>query len=71
MEERQRCQSTGKLCYTRSEAGSVLNYTKRNRFGKDVPKRCYYCEACRMWHLTSKPFVGTHKRKKELRNLYK
>ena len=30
-----------------------------------------YCEACRMWHLTSKPFVGTHRRKKGLKRLHK
>lgn len=65
--ERSVCPETGKLCFTREDAGSVLNYTKRNRFGKSIPKRCYFCEACGMWHLTSMPFVGNHRRKKRIR----
>lgn len=67
MKERELCPETWKLCYSREDAGSVLNYTKRNRFGKSIPKRCYYCEACGMWHLTSKPFVGNHRKKKRLK----
>lgn len=62
--DRRHCPETGKVCYTREDAGSVLNYTKRNRFGKSIPKRCYYCEACGMWHLSQNLLRGiTEKRK--------
>lgn len=57
------CYETGKKCYTREEAGRYLNnfkrsgrthkrFSSRTKTGK-IPKRCYYCKECQMWHLTS------------------
>lgn len=54
--ERKRC-PCGKLCYTESEAGGIVNSLKHRhkRSGNgDIPKRYYFCDICGMYHLTKK-----------------
>lgn len=51
------CFESGKRCYTREQAGRFINMTKgynhkRHTKNKQIPKRCYYCKDCGMWHLT-------------------
>lgn len=53
------CEETGKKCYNYADARYVINSLKTRRrhrktpTGK-VPKRCYLCEFCGQYHLTSK-----------------
>ena len=43
-----------KIAYSYRRAGEVLNAAhKRNTRKKKIPKRRYYCDKCRQWHLTS------------------
>lgn len=67
------CESSGKRCFTREEAGRIINQKKRNRMGKEIPKRYYFCEECGMWHLTHLPgFCGNgRKRKRKMKDLYR
>ena len=37
---------------TKKEAQSKLNFLKNSRSIKNKPKRIYYCEECKSWHLT-------------------
>lgn len=57
-----RCESTGKICYSKKEAGIALNRAKKHYHSDDesnaskkIPKRKYYCEKCGHYHLTSQP----------------
>lgn len=54
--EEQRCAVTGKICYSKKEAGNVMHYLKRKRNlphrGQNIPQRLYYCNDCGAYHLT-------------------
>lgn len=62
------CQVANKKKYSRREAGEVINSAKRNYRGqhlkkkraKITPQRCYKCEHCNAYHLTSSkaPYKG-------------
>ena len=67
--EKRRCPATGKICYSRREAGSILNYPKRNKFGRNIPKRSFYCEECGTWHLTHLSSFGGKRKKKRIRRI--
>jgi len=56
-----RCESEGKICYTKKEAGTALNRARHhdNR-AKKIPKRMYPCKECGHYHLTSKS--ASHKK---------
>lgn len=46
------CESTGKVCYSKREAGIArarCRHSKRDR----VPRRIYFCKECGWYHLTS------------------
>lgn len=61
------CSKSGKNCYTRHEAGLLLNLAKRRHknHSKKIPKRCYFCKYCNTYHLTSIPkWFGKSNRKK-------
>ena len=49
-----RCESEGKICYSKKEAGTAINGAKHhgNR-AKKIPKRMYPCKECGHYHLTS------------------
>ena len=52
------CQ-TGKKCHTYREAREMINgIRKRNHrvHSKIIPKRAYYCDRCKSYHLTSMGF---------------
>lgn len=53
-EEREVCSISGKICYSKREAGCIINDIKRfkNARTKNVPKRFYKCKFCGNWHLT-------------------
>ena len=56
-----RCESTGKICYTKREAGNALNGAKHHGHrAKKIPKRMYLCEKCGCYHLTSKKSEKTN-----------
>ena len=48
------CESEGKICYTKREAGNTLNGARHhgNR-AKKIPQRKYFCKECGCFHLTS------------------
>lgn len=49
------CPASGKICYSRVEAGIVMRTcSKRNgrRFRKQIPRRAYFCPDCGCYHLT-------------------
>lgn len=48
------CPASGKVCYSRAEAGAVMRTCKRygGRFRKQIPKRAYVCPDCGCCHLT-------------------
>jgi hypothetical protein len=58
---------TGKRIYRNERhAKEVLAWAKKNRTqGKSIPTRCYQCEFCNYWHLTSK----AHKEEEHFFNL--
>ena len=49
-----KCESEGKICYSKKEAGTAINGAKHhgNR-AKKIPKRMYPCKECGFYHLTS------------------
>lgn len=47
------CSVTGKICYSRKEAGNILAAAHRGKKGKYIPQRAYLCEYCETYHLTS------------------
>lgn len=54
---RERCQQTGKTCFSKKEANETIAYFKTNHFkwshrGKNIPQRAYYCNYCGTYHLT-------------------
>lgn len=54
-ENEKRCPVCGKICYSKKDAMTAVNYAKHR--SKDqhhkIPVRCYYCKDCNYWHLTS------------------
>lgn len=51
--EKAKCPACGKICYTKKEAMTAVNFAKRRNEHHKIPVRCYYCEDCNYWHLTS------------------
>jgi len=55
------CEAENKKMYSRRLAGEVINSARRNYRGynprkkraKVTPQRCYLCQHCGAWHLTS------------------
>lgn len=63
---RQICQC-GKRCYSFREARQVIAAAKamnHKSHVKTIPKRCYPCDICGMYHLSSKPDYRDIKRKR-------
>lgn len=62
-EERMICDETEKVCYSKREAGEIINGCKRHRGSdhlgrnKNLPKRSYFCRSCGCFHLTHEPFL--------------
>lgn len=54
-ENKKLCEKTGKICYSRKEANTVRNLAKSSR-SKKVPKRVYFCNYCKTYHLTHMKF---------------
>lgn len=55
IENKEFCNTTGKVCYSQKEAGIILNDFKRFRNRnkrKSIPQRYYKCQFCGYWHLT-------------------
>ena len=58
METKGTCKSTGKVCYTKREAGLVVNGTKKHVTASHLykgtarPKRSYFCSECGFYHTT-------------------
>ena len=46
------CMSTGKVCYSRRDAGVALARCKHSKSNR-IPRRIYYCKECGWYHLTS------------------
>lgn len=64
------CIKTGKVCFSKKDAGDTirrLSERRRNRTGrkKIVPKRSYYCKFCGTYHLTHNKFFLPNKHKKD------
>lgn len=56
------CKATGKLCYSKAEAGARIHNVKKNHYKKSfqtnngkIPIRLYICKECGAFHLTSQP----------------
>lgn len=47
------CKFCGKICYTKKEAQTALNYTKHTKEKHKMPIRMYFCDKCNSYHLTS------------------
>lgn len=49
------CRTGKKIYNSEQHAQDVITWAKRHRMeGKKIPIRCYYCEFCKYWHLTSR-----------------
>lgn len=62
------CPKTNKRCYSKEDARHTVNMARKRHWksgAADVPKRIYYCETCRAWHLTKQEakFDGNKKQK--------
>ena len=60
------CESTGKICYSKKEAGKAINGAKKRHYtdghsAKKIPRRKYYCEKCGCYHLTHLTFYKSDK----------
>lgn len=66
------CKETGKRCYTKREAGLVINGSKKNvyvghhqllkrnhRNSKNIPRRKYYCKDCGFYHVTHQAYCDS------------
>lgn len=55
-QEKEYCFRTGKTCYSQREANNVIGFYrsghKWNHRSKTIPKRSYYCEYCKSYHIT-------------------
>lgn len=47
------CPACGKICYDKKSAQTAINYARHKNEHHKIPIRCYYCEDCNYWHLTS------------------
>ena len=71
------CESEGKICYTKREAGNAINRAKQHyhsdesNASKDIPKRKYYCEKCGHYHLTSQAVYRNQNDKLQKKYRYK
>lgn len=70
------CEKTHKICYTKREAGNIVNDCRRHGFRrrgveqKFKPMRAYYCCECGCWHTTHyKSYVGNNPKSKRLKVL--
>lgn len=71
--EKKFCHKTGKVCYSESEAGFILNRSKthfKSRHGRKMSKvkdykvtRKYRCEVCGYYHLTHRAYYGLAQKK--------
>lgn len=60
MNEREICEKTGKICYSRKSAGEIVNSLKSHPMGrrqkspvrKKIPIRYYFCRFCKSYHTT-------------------
>lgn len=52
----EKCESTGKICYTEREAGEAINSARKRHYNgrgaKRIPMREYFCDKCGCYHLT-------------------
>ena len=58
--EKRYCETSGKICYSKRDAGGFLNWlrSRKHKHGhrnKVIPCRYYFCNSCGTWHLTSVP----------------
>ena len=72
------CESTGKICYSKKEAGITINRAKKHYHSDDesnaskkIPKRKYYCEKCGHYHLTSQAVYRNQNDKLQKKYRYK
>lgn len=55
-----KCPVCGKICYSKKEAMTAINFVKRKGHEHHkTPIRYYYCEDCNFWHLTSQEKRGS------------
>lgn len=54
MNDKRYCERSGKVCYTKADAGGAVNAAKRHKtsWSKNIPKRYYWCSHCGFYHLT-------------------
>lgn len=52
-EKKKYCDFCGKVCFSKKEAQTTLNYTKHTKEKHKLPIRMYYCDKCNSYHLTS------------------
>ena len=67
------CQKSGKRCYSKHHAQSVVNLaTKKHWKNKNsvVPKRVYFCYECGWWHLTKEIKKDGNKAKRKSAERY-
>lgn len=61
--------SCNKYCYTEREAGEILNKIHGKHYGcgkkKEVPKRKYYCDDCKAYHLTHLGYYDCKSKRKK------
>ncbi|MBP5407145.1 hypothetical protein J6Z19_08385 [bacterium] len=61
------CESEGKICYTKREAGNAINEAKKHHYSgesnsaKKIPVRKYFCKKCGCYHLTHLTFYKSDK----------
>ncbi len=70
---RNECEITGKICYSKREAGEIKNQRERHLNGdnlgrnKTLPRRSYYCKYCGCFHLTHVPFFRKNETRRRIR----
>lgn len=72
MTEKKICEATGKVCYSRREAGEAIGWFRNGHFfggTRDVPKRYYLCPFCGTYHLTH--YKKKRTEKKKLKEIYR
>lgn len=52
-EDKKYCKFCGKICYSKKDAQTALNYVKHTKEKHKLPIRAYYCDKCNSYHLTS------------------
>ena len=69
------CESEGKICYTKREAGNAINEAKKHHYSgesnsaKKIPVRKYFCKKCGFYHLTSQ--AVSHNQSNRLKQKYR